>query len=228
MKKHILTGVVNESIDRPDKELLEGFKKHDVAKVLDAMGAVGNMHHEIKPIKTGMKVLGPAVTVVTRPGDALFIQKVADVAQEGDVIVVDAGGNKDLAIIGERISYYMKELRGINGIVVDGAIRDKAGIIDVGFPTFARGATPRLFGTRGPGAINVPIQCGGVTVNPGDLIFGDDDGVVVVPKEDIERVLEGADLCLEGELDRLSRMKAGEKMSDIFNCDEKIAKLSQE
>lgn len=227
MEKHCLYGIVNEDIERPSSEIIKEYKKHDVAKIVDSMGAFGIMNYEIKPIASGMKVLGPAVTVLTRPGDALFIQKVADIAKKGDVVVVDAGGNKDLAIIGERISYYMKDIIGINGIVVDGAVRDKAGILEVGFPTFSRGITPKLFGTSGPGAINVPIQCGGVTVNPGDLIVGDDDGVVVVPRKDIERVLKLADMHLLGELERLKRVQSGEKLSVVNNCDEKIARWQE-
>lgn len=216
-------GVVNDQIERPDPVVIEGFRKHDVAKVGDSMAAYGIMHHQIKPIAWGMKVLGPAVTVLTRPGDALFIQKVADVAQPGDVIVVDAGGYCDAAHIGERIGYYM-QLRGINGIVVDGAVRDRAGLVEYGFPTFARAITPRIYGVQGPGAINVPIQCGGVPVNPGDLIMGDDDGVVVVPREDVARVLKLADEHLAGELSRLARVKNGEKLSEINNCEPKIVK----
>lgn len=216
-------GMVNEEIVRPDPAIVEQFRRHDVAKIGDAMAGHGIMHYEIKPIRLGMKIVGPAVTVLTRPGDALFIQKVADVARAGDVIVVDAGGCKEAAVIGERISYYMLS-RGIQGIVVDGAVRDKAGILEVGFPTFARAVTPRIYGAQGPGAINVPVQCGGICVNPGDLIVGDDDGVIVVPREDVLRVLQLSDEHLAGELQRLERVKRGEKLSVINRCDEKIAR----
>lgn len=223
MGNHKYYGVVNENEVRADANIIEGFKKHDVAKVGDAMGGYGIMNYEIKSIHRGMRLLGTAVTVITRPGDALFLQKVADVAGPGDVIVVDAGGCKDCAIIGERIGGYMQK-RGIVGVVVDGAVRDTAGLIEFGFPTFARAVTPRIYGTQGPGAINVPISCGGITVNPGDLIIGDDDGVAVVPKDDIERVLKLSDGNLQGELERLARSNTGEKFSEINKCDEKIAR----
>lgn len=224
MGNHKYYGVVNEIIERPDPKLIDGFRRHDVAKVGDAMGGYGIMNYELKPILLGMKLLGTAVTVITRPGDALFIQKVADIAGEGDVVVVDAGGFKDSAIIGERIGTYMKEIRKIAGIVVDGAVRDSMGLIEIGFPTFARAITPRIYGTQGPGAINVPISCGGVTVNPGDLIMADNDGIVVVPKDDIERVLKLTDQHLEGELERAARVNSGEKISVVNHCDEKIAR----
>ena len=223
MERHALYGIVNEQIKRPDPKLLEGFRRHEVAKVGDAMAANGIMHHAIKPLAAGMRLCGPAVTVLTRAGDALFIQKSADVAQAGDVIVCDAGGGLEAAVIGERIGFYM-QMRGIAGFLVDGAVRDKPGLVELGFATFARAVTPCIYGSMGPGAINVPIQCGGVPVNPGDIILGDDDGVVVVPGDDAARVLALADEHLTGELERLERMKRGETLTDIFRCDEKIAR----
>lgn len=222
MEKHRYHGVINETIERPPRELIARFERHDTAKVGDAMGRYGIMDYEIKPISEGMRLLGPAVTVLTRPGDALYVAHVGDVAQPGDVIVIDAGGYKDVSIIGERIAYYMQAKRGVNGIVVDGAVRDVKGIRALGFPTFARAITPRIFGSQGPGAINVPISCGGVPVNPGDLIFGDDDGVVVVPREDVERVLQLTDEHLAGELHRLDLVNQGMRLSDVQNLQPRL------
>lgn len=227
MNRHMLYGVVNESVERPAPSLVARFRMGlDVAQVGDAMGAYGILDHAVKPLASGMRLLGPAVTVLTRPGDALFVQKVADVAQPGDVVVVDAGGYEEAAHFGERIGYYM-QMRGIAGLVVDGAVRDRSGLVEIGFPTFARAVTPRIYGVSGPGAINVPIQCGGVPVSPGDLVMGDDDGVVVVPRADVERVVAAAERHLAGELERLERVKRGEKLSVINGCDEKIARLRQ-
>lgn len=217
MEKHLHHGVINEAIARPPKEVIAAFERHDTAKVGDAMGRYGVLDHEIKPVAEGMRVLGPAVTVLTRPGDALFVAHAADVAQPGDVIVIDAGGYKDVSIIGERIAYYMQAKRGINGLVVDGAVRDVRGIRELGFPTFARAITPRIFGTQGPGAINVPISCGGVPVNPGDLVLGDDDGIVIVPREDVERILKLTEEHLAGELHRLDLVNQGMRLSDVQN-----------
>jgi regulator of RNase E activity RraA len=222
MEKHLYHGVINETIDRPPKDLIAAFERHDTAKVCDAMGRYGVMDYEIKPIREGMRVLGPAVTVLTRPGDALYVAHVGDIAQPGDVIVVDSGGYKDVSIVGERLAYYMYEKRGVNGLVVDGAIRDVKGIRDLGMPTFTRAITPRIFGSQGPGAINVPISCGGVPVNPGDLIFGDDDGVVVVPREVLERVLRLTDEHLAGEMHRLELVNQGARLSDVQNLQPRL------
>lgn len=227
MEKHRYHGVVNWEIERPAAALIAGFTEHDAAKVGDAMGHYGIMHYEIKPISPGMRLLGPAITVLTSPGDALYVAHAADVAQPGDVIVIDAGGYLDVSVIGDRISYYMKEKRGVAGLVVDGAVRDARGLREMAFPTFARGITPRIFGSQGPGAINVPISCGGVPVNPGDLVLGDDDGVVVVPREDVARVLKLADEHLAGELHRLDLVNQGQSLTDVQNLHARLERWRQ-
>jgi len=133
------------------------------------------------------------------------------------VIVVDGGGFSNVAVIGERIAYYMQVKRGVAGIVVDGAVRDLRGLRELGFATFCSGVTPLIFGSQGPGAINVPISCGGVPVNPGDIVFGDDDGVVVVPRLDAERVAALADAHLAGELERVAQVDAGMSLTEVQN-----------
>jgi regulator of RNase E activity RraA len=220
---HKHQGIINVYIRRPDTQLIERFSKHDVCKIGDAMGAYGLMNYQIKPIAQNMRVVGPAVTVLTRPGDALYVQKVIDIAEAGDVIVIDAGGVEDISCIGERLSYYMK-LRGIAGVVVDGGIRDSKGIRDMSFPVFTKSICMKIFGSVGPGAINVPIQCGGVPVNPGDIIIGDDDGVVCIPLDDAERVLKLADEHLAEELYRLKQVEEGKSVTEVFGLEEKLRK----
>ena len=222
LEKHAYHGKVQRDIERPSSELIQRFACHDVAKVGDAMGRYGVMHHQIKPIAHGMRVLGPAVTVLTRPGDALYVAHSADVAQPGDVIVIDAGGQSDVAVIGDRIAYYMQSKRGIAGIVVDGGVRDVKSIRELEFPTFARSITPRIFGSQGPGAINVPITCGGVAVNPGDLVIGDDDGIAIIPLRDIERVLDLTDEHLAGELERLDLVQQGQTLTEVQGLQQKL------
>jgi regulator of RNase E activity RraA len=196
---------------------------HDVAKVADSMAGGGLMRHQIKPIAAGTKLLGTAVTVMARPGDVLYVMHAADVAQPGDVIVVDGGGCADLAMIGDGISYYMQRHRGIAGIVIDGGVRDVKGIRELGFPTFACGFSARIHGAEGPGAINVPISCGGVVVSPGDVILGDDDGVVVVPREHAESVADTADSVLAGEKRRRHLVDEGRELTDLRDIESLLA-----
>jgi 4-hydroxy-4-methyl-2-oxoglutarate aldolase len=221
VEKHAVHGKIVTDIRRPPKQVIEGFARHDTCKIGDAMAAQGLMNYTIKPISPGMRVWGPAVTVLTRPGDALYVQAVIDLLLPGDVVVIDAGDVRDVSCIGERLSYYMKR-RGAAGVVVDGAIRDSRGIIDMGFPCFAKSVCMKIFGSAGPGAINIPIQCGGVPVNPGDIIVGDDDGVVCVPLDSAEQVLHAADEHLAAELDRLRMVEGGATVTEAFGLEEKL------
>lgn len=136
----------------------------------------------------GRELCGPAVTVWTRPGDILFVLKAPDLVTPGDVLVVDGAGRADAAVLGDIVSASLAAA-GAVGTVVDGAIRDVAGVDEVGLPTFARGVHPATGSNEGPGAINVDVQIGGVPVRPGDVVRGDDSGLVVVPREHVDEVV---------------------------------------
>ena len=222
-EKHTLHGRIVTKFERASPELVKRFDKHDTAKLVDSMGGHGAMHYEIKPLENSMRVLGTALTVLTRPGDALYVQKAIDETKPGDVVIISAGGYKDVCVIGERLGYFFKR-KGAVGIIVDGAIRDAIGMVADSPPTFARSTCLRIFGSTGPGAINVPVSCGGVTVNPGDIIMGDRDGVVVVPREDAERIADLADAHLEGELARMKDVEAGKSVTDAFGLAPKLAR----
>lgn len=222
-ERHLIHGQINTAVDRPVRELVQAFAKHETAKVADAMAGYGAMHYAIKPLTPDMRFAGSALTVLADPGDTLFVQKAIDLAQDGDIIVIDAGGIEHVAVIGERLAYYYQR-NGAAGLVCDGAIRDSQGIVDLEFPTFARATCISVLGSDGPGAINVPIQCGGILVNPGDILLGDRDGVVVVPRSDAERVLQLADEHLEGELARVRQIESGESMEVVYGVDSKIEK----
>jgi regulator of RNase E activity RraA len=223
IERHTLHGQIVRNFERPSPELVKRFEKHDTAKLVDSMGGYGAMHFEIKPLENHMRILGTALTVLTRPGDALYVQKAIDETRPGDVIVIAAGGYKDVCVIGERLGYFFKR-KGAAGIIVDGAIRDAVGMVADSPPTFARSTCIRIFGSTGPGAINVPVSCGGVTVNPGDIILGDRDGVAVVPREDAARVADLADAHLEGELSRMKSVEEGGSVTDVFQLAPKLAR----
>jgi len=222
MERHHLHGAINADFPRPAPDLVKRFLAHDAAKVADAMAGYGVAHHEIKPLRPEMRLCGPALTVLTRPGDALYVQKCIELIQPGDVVVIDAAGYRDVSVIGERLAYYMK-LKRVAGIVVDGAVRDSIGIVAEDIPTFCRSVCIRIFGSRGPGAIGVPITCGGVPVNPGDIVIGDADGVVIVPRQDAARVADLADEHLSGELERKRQIQSGKTVTEAFGLGEKLA-----
>ncbi len=172
---------------RPDKELVELFRDMPVANIGDNMQRIGAVHTSIEPIGKG-QLLGTAFTVRVPQGDNLMFHVAMDMAKPGDVIMIDAGGFTDRAIFGELMATYCRS-RGIRGIVCDGAIRDRGGLAAMeNFPVYAKSATPNGPYKNGPGEINVPIVIGGKVVNPGDIVVGDDDGVIIIPPEDAKAI----------------------------------------
>ena len=151
---------------------------------------------------------GPAFTVKTAPGDNLLVHKALDTAKAGDVIVVDAGGFPDHAIIGELMMSRARQ-RGIAGMVIWGAIRDSAEIGAGDYPVYACAVTHRGPYKNGPGEINVPVSIAGMPVMPGDIIVGDADGLVAVPQDQAERVLASAKSILEKETVAMKEIMAG-------------------
>jgi RraA family protein len=145
----------------------------------------------LRPMHAAGTLAGPAFTVKTRPGDNLMVHKALAMALPGDVIVVDAGGDLTNAIIGE-IMTATAQKRGIAGMVINGAIRDVGAIGEGRFPVYAAGVTHRGPYKDGPGEINVPISLGGMVIEPGDLIVGDEDGLLSIPFNEVESIYAAA------------------------------------
>jgi len=163
-----------------DPETTRRFRDVPVACVSDVMSRMSAAGPSLRPLHAGGPLAGPALTVKTRPGDNLMIHKALKLAVPGDVIVVDAGGDLTNALVGElMLSYAMQS--GVAGVVINGAVRDSGWVRAGNFPVFAAGITHRGPYKDGPGEINVPIALGGMTIEPGDLIIGDEDGVLCVP-----------------------------------------------
>lgn len=170
-----------------DAQRAEAFRALPVANVSDSMSRMFAGGARLRPVYRGGTMAGPAFTVRTRPGDNLMVHKALDIAQPGDIVVVDAGGDLANAIIGE-IMVAMAAQRRLGGIVINGAIRDHAALSSGSFPVFAAGVTHRGPYKDGPGEINVPIAIDGMTIEPGDLIIGDADGLLCVPYDQVDAV----------------------------------------
>lgn len=171
--------------------LIESFRSVPVANVSDCMGRMTAGGAHLRPYHKAGAMVGPAFTVKARPGDNLMIHKALHLAQPGDVIVVDGGGDLTNALIGElMVATAIK--RGLGGIVLNGAIRDLDAIQAGSFPVFAAGVTHRGPYKDGPGEINVPIAISGMVINPGDLILGDADGLLCVPFDSAQYILDAA------------------------------------
>jgi regulator of RNase E activity RraA len=173
------------------------------------MDRLSAMDYRIKPVGPNSQLCGPALTVRTRPGDNLMVWKALDVAQPGDVLVIATYGFQTTSTFGEFVVLTAKA-RGLAGIVCDGMCRDVAGIRATGLPTFALGSVPSSPGKDGPGEIGGPVVCGGLPVHAGDLMVGDEDGVVVVPLTDTPAVLERLAAVRAKEAQMLAQIEAGE------------------
>jgi RraA family protein len=172
-------------------EVVRQFRELPVANVSDVMSRITAAGPRLRPLHAEGILAGPALTVRTRPGDNLMVHKALQIAEPGDVIVVDAGGDLTNAIIGELMLAHAEKI-GLSGIVINGAVRDYGAIRIGKFPVFAAGVTHRGPYKDGPGEINVPIAIDGMVVEPGDLILGDDDGLLCVPFDDTTKVYRDA------------------------------------
>jgi RraA family protein len=182
------------------------FATPDISDLLNRLYAVSPAIHCL----TGAHTLcGPACTVKVFPGDNLMVHKALDVAEPGDIVVIDAAASTNNAVLGDLISAKAKH-RQIQGFIIDGLVRDLPDIIELDFPVFARGMTPIGPLHRGPGEINFPICCGGVVVNPGDVIVADAAGVVLVPQEVAVDLLDRLNAHKAANSDYLAAVRRGD------------------
>lgn len=202
---------LRHEIERPDSNLIAGFADFDTPAISDLMNRLYTMVPAIRNLTAeNLRILGPACTVKTFPGDNLMVHKSLDIAKPGDVIVVDASASSLTAVLGDLVSTKARH-RAIAGFVVDGYIRDLPAIRALAdFPVFARGVTPIGPLHRGPGEINFPVSAGGIVVQPGDLIVGDLNGVVVVPRGIIEELLRRLQTRAEAEAAYVASVARGD------------------
>ncbi|WP_238915684.1 RraA family protein [Clostridium sp. YIM B02555] len=194
----------------PDKELVKAFSEIPAANVADAMGRLCALHSDIKLMSSPTKSMcGVALTVKARPGDNLALHKALNMAEEGDVIVFSNEGDRSQSIMGEIMYKYLSDFKKIEGIVIDGPIRDIDTISKYIMPIYATGTTPGGPYKEGPGEVNVPIACGRIAVNPGDIILGDADGVIVIPKNDAAQILEKAKTIAAGDAAKVAASASG-------------------
>jgi RraA family protein len=173
------------------EDVVRRFASVPAANVGDAQERFG-IASGLVPMWPGAKLAGPALTVWTRPGDNLYIHHALDIAEPGDIIVINGHGDLSRALIGDLIGIRAKSL-GVGGFVIDGAVRDADALADCEMPVFARAVTPAGPYKHGPGRLQQPVAIAGVVVVPGDIIVADADGVVVVQRAEAERVLADAE-----------------------------------
>jgi 4-hydroxy-4-methyl-2-oxoglutarate aldolase len=202
---------VRRSIERPSAAVMRAIEGAPTGFVTDAYNGKGCMDWSIKPLTPEMYVCGTAITAQCSGGDLLAVMAALDYAQPGDVIVISAGTDTSAAKLGDLWLYWAKRI-GVVGIVCDGLVRDVKGLLAAGLPVFARGACPNGAYKTGPGEINLGVSCGGVAVQPGDIVVGDRDGVVAVPRTAAEQVVAQLELVRQKEADAEAKVKRGEKL----------------
>ena len=202
---------VIRDIERVSPEVVKQASQYASSIFADVAGRRGGLHGRIAPLSQKSKFCGPAITVEVRPGDNLMIHAAMALAKPGDVIIVDGKGDQNSALMGAIMVNQCIAL-GVAAVVLDAAARDVEEIIETGFPMYSVGLNPNGPTKFVPGRVNHPIQCGGVTVCPGDLVIGDADGVVVIEREKAPALIEEAGKKVAAERKRIEGIKSGEAL----------------
>lgn len=216
---HSLVDLATVAVDfeRPKRGLIEAASCIQPATLHEAAGKIGALPSAIKPTAPSFKVCGPAFTVHGPGIDNLWLHRALVLAQPGDVLVAYVGNAYEAGYWGEVMSTMAKE-RGLAGLVIDGCVRDGELLAQIGMPVFARGLCLKGTGKDfdAIGWINAPVKIGDVTIHPGDIIAGDGDGVVVIPRERLATVIEAAQRREAQEVEILRRLRNGEASLDIY------------
>ncbi|MGW2597118.1 RraA family protein [Streptomyces klenkii] len=193
---------IHTEISRPTRSQISALSRLPVAAIVDALGKTGTLSYCLKLQTPGLVLCGSAVTAL---GPDVTVRRAAiDLAQPGDIVVVAAGGSKERACFGGVTASHMQS-RGITGVLVDGMVRDVAELRHIAFPTVARGTTPLNYGYpagREDGAVNVPVDIDGVHITPGDVVVGDEDGTVIVPRDQVAAVIAKTQAAMSAEAEK--------------------------
>jgi 4-hydroxy-4-methyl-2-oxoglutarate aldolase len=202
-------------------DYIKELSQFSAATIHEALGKQGNLPSAIKPIHSKMKVCGPAYTVKTMPRDNVLLHRAYAYAKPGDVIVANCSGFYEAGYWGDLMSLGAKT-KGINGFVIDGCVRDADDIEAIGFNVFSRGLCIRGTSNFGEGTLNEPITIGEVLINPGDIIVGDRDGVVVIPAGRVEEAIEKAMARETKEENVRKQLREGKTSIQIYGWDKQF------
>src|SRR5690625_809403 len=215
-------GVVNTNMQRPNPADVAALAEFGTATIHEAMGRVGLMQPYMRPVYNGAKLCGPAVTALLQPGDNWMMHVVAEQLTDGDVVVAGCITESDAGFFGDLLATSFRA-RGGTGLVIDGGVRDIADLEQLDFPVFAKTIHARGTVKETLGSVNIPVVCAGATVNPGDVVVGDADGVVVVPRDKVPEVVDASRGREEKEAGVRKRLAAGELGLDVYGMRDKLA-----
>ncbi len=223
MNKHVIV----RNIDRADSSVIDRLAVAGTATVHEAIGRVGYVGPHLKPIQLDTKIAGSAVTVLSHPGDNIMIHAAVEMCQPGDVLVVANTAPSTHGMFGDLLATSLIA-RGVRGLVIDAGVRDTADLRSMGFPVWAQHVSCQGTVKNSPGSVNVPVILGGVTVQPGDVVCADDDGVVIVERADAAWALQRSDARLAREEQMRMTLESGELGVDLYGLRQKLNDMGVE
>ncbi len=223
MNQHVIV----RNIQRADPGVIDRLGSAGTATVHEAIGRVGFVGAHLRPIQQDIKIAGSAVTVLSHPGDNMMIHAAIEMCGPGDILVVTNTAPSTHGMFGDLLATSLMA-RGVRGLVIDAGVRDTADLRAMGFPVWSQHVSCQGTVKNTPGSVNVPVVLGGITVQPGDVVCADDDGVVVVAREQAEWALEQSDARLAKEGAMRSRLEAGELGVDVYGLRQRLLDLGVE
>ena len=215
--------VVVRNIQRADNHAVATLEALGVSTAHEALGRSGLMKPYLRPIWPGASIAGPAVTILAQPGDNWMIHVAVEQCQKGDVVVLGCTADNTDGMFGELLATSL-QARGVKGLIIDAGCRDVKPLHDMSFPVWSRAISAKGTVKATLGAVNIPVVCAGVNVEPGDVVVADDDGVVIIPKKLAVETAQKAQKRFDDEDGKRKRLASGELGLDMYNMREALAK----